>query len=133
MKDSAPQGPARQHAAARELLVVADRLWDGTGAATRRDMALVIRDGRVERVASATECAGWQGARLHAAGATVVPGLMDLHVHLVSVVDPDEPNAIWAEVGARTQLLTLHAAKNARLMLEAEMALEPAAAMESAP
>jgi imidazolonepropionase-like amidohydrolase len=44
---------------------------------------------------------------------------MDLHVHLVSVVDPDEPNAIWAEVGARTQLLTLHAAKNARLMLEA--------------
>ncbi len=48
-----------------------------------------------------------------------MPGLMDLHVHLVSVVDPDEPNAIWAEVGARTQLLTLHAAKNARLMLEA--------------
>ena len=56
--------------------------------------------------------------RLDARGATVMPGLMDLHVHLVSVVDPDEPNAIWAEVSARTQLLTLHAAKNARLMLE---------------
>ena len=101
------------------LLLVADRLWDGTGAGARSDMALVIRDGRVERVAPATECAGWVGPRLHAGGATVMPGLMDLHVHLVSVVDPDEPNAIWAEVSARTQLLTLHAAKNARLMLEA--------------
>jgi imidazolonepropionase-like amidohydrolase len=111
--------PARHGATANNLLLVADRLWDGTGASARRDMALVIRDGRVERVAPAAAEAGWHGPRLHAGGATVIPGLMDLHVHLVSVVDPDEPNAIWAEVDARTQLLTLHAAKNARLMLEA--------------
>ena len=101
------------------LLVVADRLWDGTGGAVRRGVALAIRGGRVDRVAPVADCAGWTGPRLHVDGATVMPGLMDLHVHLVSVVDPDEPNAIWAEVGARTQLLTLHAAKNARLMLEA--------------
>jgi imidazolonepropionase-like amidohydrolase len=101
------------------LLVVADRLWDGTGGAVRRGVALAIRGGRVDRVAPVADCAGWTGPRLHVGGATVMPGLMDLHVHLVSVVDPDEPNAIWAEVGARTQLLTLHAAKNARLMLEA--------------
>jgi imidazolonepropionase-like amidohydrolase len=82
-------------------------------------MGLVVRDGRIERVAPAAELAAVPGPRLDARGATVIPGLMDLHVHLVSVVDPDEPNAIWAEVGARTQLLTLHAAKNARLMLEA--------------
>jgi imidazolonepropionase-like amidohydrolase len=48
-----------------------------------------------------------------------MPGLMDLHVHLCSVLDPDEPNVIWAEVSAGNQLLTLHAARNARLMLEA--------------
>src|SRR5262245_32454748 len=113
------EGSVRHEPAPGELLLVADRLWDGTGAGTHRDRALVIRDGRVERVAPATELGGWRGPRLHVAGATVMPGLMDLHVHLVSVVDPDEPNAIWAEVGARTQLLTLHAAKNARLMLEA--------------
>jgi imidazolonepropionase-like amidohydrolase len=101
------------------LLVVADRLWDGAGGGARRDVALAIRDGRVDRVAPASEWAGWTGPRLHVSGATVIPGLMDLHVHLVSVVDPDEPNAIWAEVGSRTQLLTLHGAKNARLMLEA--------------
>ena len=101
------------------LLVVADRLWDGTGGAVRQGVALAIRGGRVDRVAPVADCAGWTGPRLHVGGGTVMPGLMDLHVHLVSVVDPDEPNAIWAEVGARTQLLTLHAAKNARLMLEA--------------
>jgi imidazolonepropionase-like amidohydrolase len=98
MRASAHRDPARPDLASNDLLVVADRLWDGSGAATRRDVALMIRAGRVERVASATECAGWPGARLHVAGATVMPGLMDLHVHLVSVVDPDEPNAIWAEV-----------------------------------
>ena len=101
------------------LLVVADRLWDGTGTEVRRGAALAIRGGRVDRVAPVADCAGWTGPRLHVGGGTVMPGLMDLHVHLVSLVDPDEPNAIWAEVGARTQLLTLHAAKNARLMLEA--------------
>src|SRR5262245_59311327 len=108
--DSGPAG---------DLLLVADRLWDGTGRGAQRDVALVIRDGRVERVAAAAGLTGSSGPSLHVPGATVMPGLMDLHVHLVSVVDPDEPNAIWAEVSARTQLLTLHAAKNARLMLEA--------------
>jgi imidazolonepropionase-like amidohydrolase len=101
------------------LLVQGGRLWDGTGAPARPDVSLLVREGRVERVGPAAELAGFAGPRLDARGATVMPGLMDLHVHLVSVLDPDEPNAIWAEVSARTQLLTLHAAKNARLMLEA--------------
>ena len=108
-------GPADAEA----LLVEAGRLWDGAGAPARPDMGLVVRAGRIERVAPAAALAGWTGARLDAGGLTVMPGLMDLHVHLVSVLDPDEPNAIWAEVSARSQLLTLHAAKNARRMLEA--------------
>jgi imidazolonepropionase-like amidohydrolase len=101
------------------LLALTGRLWDGSGAPARPDMGLVVRGGRIERVAPAADFAGWTGPRLVATGGTVMPGLMDLHVHLVSVLDPDEPNAIWAEVSARTQLLTLHAARNARLMLEA--------------
>jgi imidazolonepropionase-like amidohydrolase len=101
------------------LLVVAGRLWDGSGAPARPDIGLVVRGGRVERVSPMADLAGWTGPRLAATAGTVLPGLMDLHVHLVSVLDPDEPNAIWAEVSARTQLLTLHAARNARLMLEA--------------
>jgi len=100
-----------------DLLVVADRLWDGAGGGARRDMALAIRGGRVDRVAPVSEWAGWAGPRLHVGGATVMPGLMDLHVHLVSVVDPDEPNAIWAEVGARTQLLTEYPSMSAELLL----------------
>jgi imidazolonepropionase-like amidohydrolase len=101
------------------LLVLAGRLWDGTGAPVRHDVAFVVRDGRVAEVVPAGAARDWRGPTLDARDRTVLPGLMDLHVHLVSVVDPDEPNAIWAEVSARTQLLTLHAAKNARRMLEA--------------
>lgn len=105
--------------AAAGVLILAGRLWDGSGAPARPDAGLVVRGGRVERVAPVAELEAWAGPRLAAPRWTVMPGLMDLHVHLVSVVDPDEPNAIWAEVSARTQLLTLHAARNARLMLEA--------------
>src|SRR5581483_11679947 len=74
------------------LLVAAGRLWDGTGAPARPDTALLCRGGRIERMAPAAAFADWTGPRLDARDRTVIPGLMDLHVHLVSVVDPDEPN-----------------------------------------
>ena len=84
MPDAAHRDQPPRHAAPGDLLVVAGRLWDGTAAATRRGMALVVREGRVDRVAPAAELRDWAGARLDAGGATVMPGLMDLHVHLVS-------------------------------------------------
>ena len=105
--------------ASEELLIVAGRLWDGTGGPTRREVGLLLRGGRIERVDPIAEFGGWSGPRLEAKSWSVMPGLMDLHVHLVSVSDPDEPNAIWAEVSANPPLRTLHAARNARLMLEA--------------
>jgi imidazolonepropionase-like amidohydrolase len=91
------------------LLVLAGRLWDGSGAPARQDMGLVVRGGRVERVAPVADLVDWTGPRLAATGGTVMPGLMDLHVHLVSVLDPDEPNAIWADTaaGSRAQPLAM--------------------------
>jgi imidazolonepropionase-like amidohydrolase len=50
---------------------------------------------------------------------TVMPGLMDLHVHLGAIVDPGEPSTMVALLNTTTPLLMLHAVKNARLMLEA--------------
>ena len=55
MLDAASRDPLRHDVAMNDLLLVAGRLWDGTGAGARRDMALVIRDGRVERVTPAAE------------------------------------------------------------------------------
>jgi imidazolonepropionase-like amidohydrolase len=50
---------------------------------------------------------------------TLMPGLMDIHVHLGAIVDPNEPNTMVAMLNTPPPLLTLHAVKNARLMLEA--------------
>ncbi len=51
---------------------------------TLRDAALVIEDGRVERI----EAAGAQGdERIDAAGRCVIPGFVDSHTHLVFAGD----------------------------------------------
>jgi imidazolonepropionase-like amidohydrolase len=115
MPDAAHRDQPPRHAAPGDLLVVAGRLWDGTAAATRRGMALVVRRGRVDRVAPAAELrdAGRRRGRRHGDA-----GPHGFHVHLVSVVDPDEPNAIWAEVSARTSF-SRSTGEERRLMLEA--------------
>jgi hypothetical protein len=47
MLDSGDWDPAPHDAATIELLIVADRLWDGTRAATRHRMAIVVRVGGI--------------------------------------------------------------------------------------
>ena len=55
------------------------RLFDGTGAATA-DGEVLIEDGRIVEVGS-----GLDGdERVDCAGKTLLPGLFDTHVHLVS-------------------------------------------------
>ncbi len=53
-------------------------LVDGQGAPLRKDVLMVVRDGRI---ASITSCAR-QNATLDLSHATVLPALMDAHVHL---------------------------------------------------
>lgn len=58
-------------------------LIDGTGASPRRGMAVVVGDGRIERVAGAEAVEPEPGdSVVDAAGLFAVPGLWDLHVHL---------------------------------------------------
>ena len=66
-------------------VIHADRLIDGTGAVPVAGAVLVIRDGKVFGVFSgrAPEGAVPAGAmELHLPGCTVLPGLIDTHVHL---------------------------------------------------
>ena len=101
------------------LLLVAARLWDGTGTGARRDVALVIRNGRVERVAGdrRVRWLDWSApgrprrhrdARAH--GSSRPPRQRGR---------PRRAERDLGRGGCSTQLLTLHAAKNARLMLQA--------------
>ncbi len=69
-------------ASAADLLIRDARLIDGTGAPPRAPVSILIRDGRIAEVAPAIDPDGAPG--LDAAGATVLPGLMDMHVHFIT-------------------------------------------------
>ncbi len=64
------------------LALVGAQLIDGTGAAPVADSVVVIRDGRVESAGSRDAIPIPEGAEVvDATGKTVIPGLVNLHVH----------------------------------------------------
>ena len=69
-----------QPAHAADLLIRNARLIDGTGAPPRAGIAILVRDGRI--VAIGPELSADDVLVLDVAGATVLPGLVDAHVHL---------------------------------------------------
>jgi imidazolonepropionase-like amidohydrolase len=68
------------------VLVLNDvNLIDGTGAPARPHVRIVIRDGRIAAVEDASNAPTPAGADVRdLKGMTVIPGLMDAHVHLTS-------------------------------------------------
>jgi imidazolonepropionase-like amidohydrolase len=50
---------------------------------------------------------------------TVLPGLIDAHVHLGGIQDPAEPSPILAMLRASPELFALWVARDARVTLEA--------------
>lgn len=62
------------------------RIWDGVSDRYREDVdAIVVADGGIEAVTSANEVA--PAERIDCGGLTVIPGLIDAHVHMV--LDPE--------------------------------------------
>jgi imidazolonepropionase-like amidohydrolase len=96
-------------------------LLDGTGRGPA-PATLVLSGGTVEAVlpAGVTPAIGGEDLVIDGSAHTVMPGLMDLHVHLQhGVLDPREPHLDFGMLTSTPQLLTLWATRNARLMLEA--------------
>lgn len=66
------------------MLITADRLWDGTRAAVLWRPLVRVSAGRIDgveqRLLQPTSCAG---ERFDFPGCTILPGLIDTHVHLV--------------------------------------------------
>jgi imidazolonepropionase-like amidohydrolase len=81
-----------QQPPASEVLVLEDvTVIDGTGAAPRAGMTLVVEGGRITALFPAGSQRLPAGARrLDAAGGFVIPGLIDSHVHLASAERPPE-------------------------------------------
>lgn len=72
------------------------RLIDGTGAAARNDMAIVVKGERIVAITAAVK-AGKNAVDMH--GETAIPGLINTHVHLATW-----PNLPYAEAIQRRNL-----------------------------
>ena len=103
------------------VVLRAPRLLDGTGAAPVADAALLVEGGRIAYAGPAAglpEGAG-QVPALDFGGATLLPGLVDVHVHLVASAGPD----LAADVPRTEAERALAAVVNARRQLEAGVTL----------
>ena len=87
-------------ASARDVVIHAGKLIDGTGKATRSKVSIVIKDERITKVENGFIDAG-KAELIDLASATVLPGLIDAHVHITAEFDGGNP---VAEQVTRTRL-----------------------------
>jgi imidazolonepropionase-like amidohydrolase len=71
-------------AATAATLIHAGRLIDGVSAAPRERVTVVVDGGRIQAIESGFRAAGSGDEVVDLTQATVLPGLMDMHVHLTS-------------------------------------------------
>ncbi len=102
--------------ASEPMAILGARLIDGTGRDPIEDAALVIENGRIRAAGPRAQVQVPQGAQvIEAPGMTLLPGLIDCHVHL----------AIRAGMGLADRVLTppslslLYAVPNSKATLEA--------------
>ena len=80
----------------RPLALVGGSLIDGTGNAPVRDSVVLIRNGRIEAVGTVDSLPVPDGYQVVSTdGMTVLPGLWDLHVHLMYAGHPN--SRYWFE------------------------------------
>ena len=97
------------------VVLRAARLVDGTGAPPLADAALWLRGGRIAWLGPAAELPAAAAEVATVSTGTVMPGLIDAHVHLVSEAGPD----LAAEVARPPAARALVAVDSARRQLDA--------------
>src|SRR5262245_42428239 len=99
-------GPAAQ--SQKPLALVGGALIDGTGAPAVRDSVILIRGDRIERVGTIASLPVPDGYEpISTEGMAVLPGLWDLHVHLIYSGHPN-PSA-WFRHAADFERVTIPA------------------------
>ncbi len=96
------------------LVLAGGVLIDGTGAEPVRGRAVVLEDGIISRVVSDADLP--RGARVDLGGRTLLPGLINSHVHLCFGAEADPLRAMREDAPALT---AIKAALRARRTLEA--------------
>lgn len=97
------------------LIVKAGTLVDGTGAPARRDVQVYVRDGRIADIGPIGDVPS-DASVLDYSGQSVVPGLIDCHVHLAFSAGANPLADLLVEDDGT---LLLHASANARVALAA--------------
>ena len=97
------------------ILFRVGKLIDGTGAAPLEGAALLVDGDRIVAVGRQADISAPDGAEvIEAPDATLIPGLIDVHVHLAYSGVPD-PRQFWAEqVDMNYALVSLRAAHYAK-------------------
>lgn len=107
-RGSARPGPQR-------FALVGGTLLDGNGGAPVRDSVVLVRGERIERVGTVATLAVPAGyERISTEGLTVLPGLWDMHVHLMYSGHPN-PGA-WFTHAAQFERVTIPASARQMLM-----------------
>ena len=99
----------------KPIALVGGTLIDGTGATPIRNSVVLIRGDRIERVGTIASLPVPNGyERVSTEGMTVLPGLWDLHVHLIYNGHPN-PGA-WFKHAADFERVTIPASARQMLM-----------------
>lgn len=98
---------------------VASRMIDGSGGPALSDVTVIVEDGWISDVLEGADESALSGARVvRLDGCTLMPGLIDAHVHLTFSPDLAEDGSVQADLAATSsEELILRALRNARLAL----------------
>jgi imidazolonepropionase-like amidohydrolase len=96
-------------------VVQADRLFDGTGAEPIEPASVFVNHGRIQAVGRPGELPepGPEAQRVAFPGCTILPGLIDSHVHLVFSASARPLDDLLAEDDRRLLLRAVHNAQTA--------------------
>jgi imidazolonepropionase-like amidohydrolase len=101
---------------AQTTLIHAGSLWDGTGSAMQQQMTVVVADGVIQSVTRGFTPPRPDDVLLDLSDKTVLPGLIDLHVHIESET---APNSTANRFTLNPADIAFNSAVNARRTLEA--------------
>ena len=99
----------------KPLALVGGTLIDGTGATPVRDSVVLVRGDRIERIGTVTSLpVPSEFEQISTEGMTVLPGLWDMHVHLIYSGHPNP--GVWFKHASDFERVTIPASARQMLM-----------------
>lgn len=93
--------------AAERLIIDHVTVIEGTGRAPQPEMAVIIDGDRIAAVTPSRLAGSESGQRIDARGKYVIPGLMDVHIHLRGAAAASGPGVKWEQASRGEALAAL--------------------------